>query len=110
MTCAVDGCERPAKKAGVCWAHRKRKQRKGHGLPTPDISAPVREYGLHPRQHLERVSLLHADADTDEGYRRARDLLVKYALALARACARRSKENVPRQPKTPGRGQEGADK
>lgn len=99
-TCEVEGCTRTAVRPGRCETHRKQERRgKSPG--------PIREYGLRPLERVTRASLRHADAEGDDEYRRAKDLLRKYADAYGK---RRRAENVPKRKDTLSHGKgEGSD-
>lgn len=75
MSCSVDGCESPAAKGGLCWAHAKRRA-KGQ-----DANVLPRPSGL---ERLREAALKYADAEGDEDFRRAEDNLRKAAAALMR--------------------------
>ncbi len=84
-SCSADGCDKPVAKGGLCWAHRKRRQRNA------DMCAPVREYGQHPLAHLERIASQLADTETDEEsdgtYKRRRELIRKIAASYGKSLA-----------------------
>ena len=95
--CIADGCERAAARAGLCWAHLKRRQR------NVDMGRPLREYGQHPLAHLERIATqlreMESDEESDGAYKRRRELIRKLAAAYGKALAA---ENVHKRPKTVG--------
>lgn len=70
----VGGCERSAKKVGMCWGHFKRRLRN----QDTDVQLTPR---LSRLARLEEVALTYAeaDADDDEEWRRARENLRKAA-------------------------------
>jgi hypothetical protein len=73
--CSIDGCQKEAV-YGLCWAHRKRKQR---GKP---LSEPLREVGLGPVVQLQRAALRYAEAEEDEEFKKAKDLLYQHGRRL----------------------------
>ena len=81
-TCTgADGtCEQPAQKAGLCWAHYKRRQL---GLKKP-LAAPVRERTRTPFDALHRAMLEfqdELDTATEEDWQRNRE---RFRTALRR--------------------------
>lgn len=78
MNCTIDSCERPAARAGLCWAHVKRRQEK-RPLDTPlaDTQSRSGEHEMTPLERLEKTALDLADAEEDEDYARARERLRK---------------------------------
>lgn len=76
--CSVDGCERPAKRSGVCWAHAKRKVR---GVVVD--GALARRYASQ-WERLTEAALHYADVGDDErAYKLAKDRLRQAALDYA---------------------------
>jgi hypothetical protein len=78
--CGVDGCDNGGRKAGLCWAHYKRRQR---GRPlSPPIAHPPRTWS----ESLTRAALKYADVESedDHAFLRARDALRRQALTFAR--------------------------
>lgn len=75
--CSVDGCGRPARRAGLCWGHLKR--------PEGRRSGELRVYRAGMFAALERAALRFADADSedDPAFERAkwsfRRAIVRYA-------------------------------
>lgn len=64
--CTVDDCGKPAKRAGLCEGHRKRK-RLGQ-----TIHAPLRQYGDPARTFAEAMfAFADAAAEDEEAYYRA---------------------------------------
>lgn len=62
MTCAVDDCDKPARKDNLSWGHYKRRQM-GKPVNVPlEASRRTRD----PTQALLEASLAHADADTED--------------------------------------------
>lgn len=76
--CTVDGCLRPARRSGLCWAHL---WRRAHGRPLGDI----REQGQTPKQVLlEAVyDFVDTDASDRRAWRKAWDRLRKAAVRYA---------------------------
>lgn len=91
-TCSVDGCRKwsAPREGGLCYAHARRRRRR------KALESPVREYGMQPLELVTRASLRHADAEDQDEYRRARDLLRKHADAYGK---RTAAENVRKQNK-----------
>ena len=86
--CTIDGCTRPAARAGLCWGHLKRRQRGstvGVELrPAAGGQAPV---SLETSRSLfldAAVEYAHVEPDDDEAYHRALERLEKAAVAFAR--------------------------
>lgn len=78
MNCTIDSCERPAARAGLCWAHVKRRQEKRPlDSPLADTQARSGEHEMTPLERLEKTALDLADAEEDEDYERARERLRK---------------------------------
>lgn len=78
MNCIIDSCERPAARAGLCWAHVKRRQEKRPlDSPLADTQARSGEHEMTPLERLEKTALDLADAEEDEDYARARERLRK---------------------------------
>ena len=75
--CAVDGCVNEARKAGLCWAHERRRRR-GQVVNAPLAPRPS---GI---QRLTEAALRYAEADGDAEFLRARDNLRAAAVAYAR--------------------------
>lgn len=72
MSCSgADGtCEKPARKAGLCWAHWKRKMRK------QPLATPVRERTKEPLEGLKRAMLEYRDeldTATDEEFQQGKE-------------------------------------
>jgi tryptophanyl-tRNA synthetase len=76
-TCAVDGCCKPAARAGLCWTHTKRRQRK------KDTTSPVRGYAMPLETRVKRAATRYAEAEDDDEYDKARKLLDKYTQGKA---------------------------
>lgn len=72
QTCHGPECDKPAQRGGFCWAHLKRKQR------SRPLSGKVRGYGMSKREKRSRAALRYANAETQEEFDRAADLLKKY--------------------------------
>jgi hypothetical protein len=73
--CAIDGCENPARRSRLCWAHAKRKTR---GVVVDSVLAQRYESAW---DRLAEAALTYADAgDDDLSFRRAKDRLRKAAL------------------------------
>lgn len=79
--CDVDGCNHPPAPGGLCWGHRKQKQR-GRQL------TPLQPRGRAPGQVLEAAALNLADASSEDesAYHRAKVRLKMAALRYA-SCA-----------------------
>lgn len=75
--CSVDGCENEAKRAGLCWSHRKRKLR-GHVVNEALAARPS------GRERVREAALAYANAETDADFKRAEDNLFKAAYAIAK--------------------------
>lgn len=77
--CSIDGCGRPAFRAGLCAGHYRRKRR---GLL---VDVPLRHYGDPHRTHRDNA-LAYADADTsdDREFRLAQQRLTMAGLRLRR--------------------------
>lgn len=71
--CSVEGCHKPARKGGLCWAHVKRRQR------SQPLSEPLRKYGSKKTDKLLDAALRYAHATDDEEYKQARRMLLRYA-------------------------------
>jgi len=83
MSCsALDDCDRPVEKAGLCAGHRKQKQLGKPFTPLNDAKAGRLTY----HQQLVEAAIAFADAPTDDdkGYDRLFDVLRKVAIAYAR--------------------------
>lgn len=74
--CGVDGCEREARKAGLCWAHAKRRQN------GQDANVLARPSGV---ERLTEAALRYAAAEDDDDFERAKDNLRKAAAAASHA-------------------------
>ncbi len=93
---AADGrCPHPAKKAGLCWGHWKRKMR------SQPLSTELQAYVRDPVERLFRNALSIADAEdeTDEGWQRAktrfRNALRKYVTKWAAGQLKGQPRRVP---------------
>lgn len=75
--CAVDGCPNAAQKGGLCYGHRKRKQRGG------PVSTALKQRPKSPLERLTEAAITYAEADGDEDYARARENLRKSSVAYA---------------------------
>ena len=89
VTCAFDGCDRATSRT-LCDGHR---QQKARGQPL----TPLRPYRMTAKEARQRAALRLADADEDDEYERASDLLRKHA-------APRRPENVTARRESHGRG------
>jgi hypothetical protein len=73
LVCFVDGCDRPATRAGLCEGHRKRRRR-GQALGSPLQERPATPWS----RILEGcIALADADSEDDLAFRRAEDRLRK---------------------------------
>lgn len=81
MSCAIEDCDKPASKAGMCWGHAKRKAR------GQTVSGPIKERPKSKSEWLREAALAYADADSDdeEAFTRAVDSLRKAAAAFGSA-------------------------
>lgn len=73
ILCSFDGCERPAKEDGLCWGHVKQRRR-GQRL------TPLRDDTRTPSELLADAAQRYVDAEGDEEYARARQLLHRTAI------------------------------
>lgn len=73
--CSVDGCDKPVGKEGLCWGHRRRRQR-GQVVNTSLRSRPE-----SPMARLCEAAIVYANAEEDDDFARARDNLRKAASA-----------------------------
>lgn len=80
MTCRIEDCENEADGHGLCSAHRKR-SKKGGNLAAPLKPAPT---ARAPLEVLQDAALRYADADSDDDYRAATDVLRKAAQTYGR--------------------------
>ena len=90
--CAVDGCTNPAAtsaRLAFCWAHAKRRQRKG------TVDGQVRPYGRPAAQLLRNAAARLADAEDDDEHRRADRMLQEYARKLARRNVQQGAKTAP---------------
>lgn len=71
--CAVDGCKRTAFARELCMAHLKRVQR------DKPVATPLREYRMTPRERVRKAAIRLANAETNEEFRLADELLRKYS-------------------------------
>lgn len=75
--CCVPECERPARRAGMCWSHSKRY----YATESASASVPVRSYyrdGGLTRLMVAAIEYADADAEDDREYHLARERL-RYA-------------------------------
>lgn len=80
MSCSIADCENPADGHGLCSAHRKR-AKKGGNLAAPLKPAPT---SRPPLEVLQDAALRYADAESDEDFRSATDVLRKSAKTYGR--------------------------
>ncbi len=81
-TCTVQDCDRPAERAGICAAHRKRLQRLGHlGCD------PIRDAYRSPWERLCAAALHFAETE-EQGYEAAKDRLTAAARAYVKSSGR----------------------
>lgn len=73
IACSSGDCRNPARRRGMCWTHLKREKR---GIPA---WRAVRPYRMSSKERLARAASRFAEAETEQEYFRARDLLGKYA-------------------------------
>ena len=100
MTCSIDGCEKAAKRGGLCWAHVKRRRRAALGETPLPADGPLRDYGLPSAEQIVRAALRLADCP-DEAVAKVRRLVQMHALKASRKRARKFVHNPP---DTSGRG------
>lgn len=101
-TCYISGCDRPAKKGGLCWGHVKRRQRrkKGQAFSTEiaERRRPNSPYSS-PYDRCYEIALSFGDlrATDDEGWEAARERFRKAldAYAEAKAAGRRPPQKTP---------------
>lgn len=107
--CSVDGCPNPARKAGFCWGHYRRKRA---GLPVhvelrEPQGAPRDRAGIPRRSRVEQVvdaavDLADANTSGDESeYRRAKHRLL---VAADRKTPRQGTPEGPPRPRGRPRG------
>lgn len=96
MSCqALDDCDRPVEKAGLCAGHRKQKTLGKPFTPLSDSRAGRLTY--HQVMVEAALALADADSDDDRAFDRATDNLRKAAISYARqAIATRIKEGLAR--------------
>ncbi len=80
MNCEIADCENPADGHGLCSAHRKR-AKKGGNLAAPLKPAP---HAREPWEVLTDAVIRYADAETDEEFTTAKDVLRKSAKTYGR--------------------------
>jgi hypothetical protein len=98
-TCAVEDCPNEPRRAGMCWAHIKRKQR---GRP---LSQP-RQERLSPQMRVAHNALRYAHAE-DEDFERAAAALRMAVVRFRKRKSRRAgagRNTVHNQPNTPEQG------
>lgn len=78
-TCSVAGCDQPVETAGLCTAHRKRRDRHR------PLDAPIRVRAGAEFDRVMEGAIALADAEGDDEYRAAKDRHRKAAEAWMRA-------------------------
>lgn len=80
MPCAFPDCARARAEGELCWGHAKQRRR-GQRLTT------LRDDTRSPAELLADAAIRYADAEEDEEFRAAKDLLHKHAISFAHRLA-----------------------